>query len=90
MEKRILATSLFKYPFFLQTRPEKRSSGVSFISLSLLSSFRVDHYVNVTSQNDTALKVALYNNGPIAVDIDAAHESLSFYRFVMLITSNHL
>ena len=52
--------------------------------------FRLDHYVNVTSQNDTALKVALYNNGPIAVDIDAAHDSLSFYRFVMLITINHL
>ena len=27
------------------------------------------------------MKVALYKNGPIAVDIDAAHESLSFYRF---------
>ena len=42
----------------------------------------MDHYVNVTSQDDNALKVALYKNGPIAVDIDAAHESLSFYRFV--------
>ena len=50
----------------------------------------MDHYVNVTSQDDNALKVALYKNGPIAVDIDAAHESLSFYRFVMLITNNYL
>ena len=55
-----------------------------------MSHFRVDHYVNVTSQNDTALKVALYNNGPIAVDIDAAHESLSFYRFEIFTKNNKL
>ena len=55
-----------------------------------MSYFRVDHYVNVTSQDDNALKVALYNHGPIAVDIDAAHESLSFYRFVIFTKNNNL
>jgi len=56
----------------IDARCHYNSTGVEMM-------FEVDHYVNVTSQDDNALKVALYNNGPIAVDIDAAHESLSFY-----------
>jgi len=36
-------------------------------------------FVNVTSGDLNALKVALYKYGPISVGIDAAHPSLSFY-----------
>lgn len=41
--------------------------------------FDIDHYVNVTANNVTALKVALNKYGPIAVDIMAGQTSLSFY-----------
>uniref|UniRef100_A0A8D0HMU5 Uncharacterized protein n=1 Tax=Sphenodon punctatus TaxID=8508 RepID=A0A8D0HMU5_SPHPU len=40
---------------------------------------KVKDYVNVTSGNLTALKVAIYKHGPVAVSIDAAHKSFSFY-----------
>ena len=36
-------------------------------------------YVNVTSGDQDALKVAIYKYGPISVGIDASHPSLSFY-----------
>lgn len=36
-------------------------------------------YVNVTSGDITALKVALFQHGPISVAIDAAHKAFSFY-----------
>ena len=36
-------------------------------------------FVNVTSGDLNALKVALYKYGPISVGIDASHPSLSFY-----------
>uniref|UniRef100_A0A1W7RAQ0 Digestive cysteine proteinase 1 n=1 Tax=Hadrurus spadix TaxID=141984 RepID=A0A1W7RAQ0_9SCOR len=36
-------------------------------------------YVNVTSGDLTALKLALAYHGPISVGIDASHKSLSFY-----------
>lgn len=36
-------------------------------------------YVNVTSGNITALKAAIYKNGPVAVSIDASRRSFSFY-----------
>ncbi|EMP31094.1 Cathepsin L [Chelonia mydas] len=36
-------------------------------------------YVNVTSGNITALKAAIYKNGPVAVSIDASQRSFSFY-----------
>jgi C1A family cysteine protease len=39
----------------------------------------IKSYVNVTSFNLTALKVALFNYGPTAVDIDASHLTFSFY-----------
>lgn len=36
-------------------------------------------YVNVTSNNADALKMALLKHGPISVGIDASHRTFSFY-----------
>ncbi|XP_067679038.1 digestive cysteine proteinase 1-like [Haliotis asinina] len=36
-------------------------------------------YVNVTPYDQEALRVAIANEGPISVSIDASHKSLSFY-----------
>ena len=36
-------------------------------------------YVNVTSGSVEAMKVALFQHGPLSVAIDAAHKSFSFY-----------
>lgn len=36
-------------------------------------------YVNVTSGDVDALKVAIFKHGPISVAIDAAHKAFSFY-----------
>lgn len=38
-------------------------------------------YVNVTSGDLNALKVAIAQNGPVAVGIDASHRSFAFYAF---------
>jgi len=37
--------------------------------------------VNVTSGDLNALKVAIAQNGPVAVGIDASHRSFAFYSF---------
>jgi len=36
-------------------------------------------YVNVTSGDQTALKLAVVKHGPVSVGIDASHKTLSFY-----------
>ncbi|XP_032900738.1 digestive cysteine proteinase 2-like isoform X1 [Amblyraja radiata] len=36
-------------------------------------------YTNVTSGDRTALKIAIFKNGPVAVGIDASHKSFRFY-----------
>lgn len=38
-------------------------------------------YVNVTSGDLNALKIAIAQNGPVAVGIDASHKSFAFYSF---------
>lgn len=40
---------------------------------------RIQSYINVTSGDAEALKLALYKNGPVAVGIDASHRSFVFY-----------
>lgn len=40
---------------------------------------RMQGYVNVTSGDANALKVALFKQGPVAVSIDASHRSFVFY-----------
>lgn len=39
----------------------------------------VSSYTNVTSGDIAALKAAIFKFGPVAVSIDAAHRSFSFY-----------
>lgn len=39
----------------------------------------IQSYVNVTSNDPNALKLAIYKNGPISVAIDASQRSFSFY-----------
>lgn len=42
-------------------------------------SVKLSGFVNVTSGDPEALKLALFNHGPVTVAIDASHKSLSFY-----------
>ena len=42
--------------------------------------FQIKGYVNVTSGDLDAMKVALAKHGPLSIGIDASHRSLSFYR----------
>jgi len=46
---------------------------------NVVKGMAIEKYVNVTSGDADALKVALAKHGPISVGIDAAHKSLSFY-----------
>jgi len=41
--------------------------------------FQIKGYVNVTSGDLDAMKVALAKHGPLSIGIDASHRSLSFY-----------
>ena len=42
--------------------------------------FQIKDFVNVTSGDIHATKVALAKHGPLSVGIDASHRTLSFYR----------
>ena len=42
---------------------------------------KLSGYVNVTSRDENALRVAIAQNGPVAVGIDASHRSFAFYSF---------
>lgn len=42
---------------------------------------KISGYVNVTSGDQAALKIAIAQKGPVAVGIDASHKSFSFYSF---------
>ena len=42
--------------------------------------FQIKDFVNVTSGDTHATKVALAKHGPLSVGIDASHRTLSFYR----------
>ena len=37
--------------------------------------------MNVTSGDLNALKIAIFQNGPVSVGIDASHRSFAFYSF---------
>ncbi|XP_075765253.1 digestive cysteine proteinase 2-like [Pelodiscus sinensis] len=58
--------------------PYKGQNGLCHYNTSELVA-KVQGYVNVTSGNVTALKAAIYKNGPVAISIDASHRSFSFY-----------
>ncbi|KAF9806011.1 hypothetical protein SFRURICE_018622, partial [Spodoptera frugiperda] len=40
---------------------------------------KIKGWVNVTSNDEKALRLAIFKHGPISVAIDAAHKSFSFY-----------
>lgn len=40
---------------------------------------KITGYVNVTSNDENALRLAIFKHGPISVAIDADHRSFSFY-----------
>ena len=40
---------------------------------------KISNYVNVTSGDQNALKIAIATKGPTAVGIDASHKSFAFY-----------
>ena len=42
--------------------------------------FQIKGFVNVTSGDLRAARVAVAKHGPLSVGIDASHKSLSFYR----------
>ncbi|KAK2574376.1 Counting factor associated protein D [Acropora cervicornis] len=42
---------------------------------------KLSSYVNVTSGDLNALKIAIFQNGPVSVGIDASHRSFAFYSF---------
>mgnify|MGYP001792956219 FL=1 len=49
--------------------------GVDFKcnSRAVNNTVKLSGYVNVTAGDEEALKIALFNHGPVAVDIDASH-----------------
>ncbi|CAL8294687.1 unnamed protein product [Merluccius merluccius] len=53
-------------------------NGLCHVNQSQLIA-RIQSYTNVTSGDADALKMALFKNGPVAVNIDASHRSLVFY-----------
>ena len=42
-------------------------------SRNVSGTVQLDSYVNVTSGDQEALKIALFNHGPVSVAIDASH-----------------
>ncbi|XP_050788033.1 digestive cysteine proteinase 2-like [Gopherus flavomarginatus] len=58
--------------------PYKGQNGLCHYNKSELVG-KMKGYVNVTSGNITALKAAIYKNGPVAISIDASPRSFSFY-----------
>lgn len=42
---------------------------------------KIESYVNVTSGDLEALKIAIAQKGPVSVGIDASHRSFAFYSF---------
>lgn len=40
---------------------------------------KITGYVNVTSNDEQALRLAIFKHGPISVAIDASHKTFSFY-----------
>ena len=53
--------------------------NIVIFQLETLYTLQIQNYVNVTSGDLDALKVAIAKHGPVSVGIDAAHKSLSFY-----------
>lgn len=54
------------------------ADGVCHANLAT-AAVHISGYVNVTTKSVPALKMALFNEGPISISIDASHKSLSFY-----------
>ncbi|XP_062521369.1 cysteine proteinase 7-like [Corticium candelabrum] len=59
--------------------PYLMADGKCHFEVGTVIGAEISSYVNVTSGNSTALKAALVHYGPVAVNIDASHETFSFY-----------
>lgn len=40
---------------------------------------KLSAWFNVTSNNENALRLAIFKHGPVSVGIDASHKTFSFY-----------
>lgn len=55
-------------------------NGFCHVNSSELTA-QIQSYTNVTSGDALALKLALFKNGPVAVNVDASHRSFVFYSY---------
>ena len=65
---------LFFWLFFIRSTQDGRCHSGTIGA-------KIESYVNVTSGDLEALKIAIAQKGPVAVGIDASHRSFAFYSF---------
>lgn len=66
--------------FFFTSSFTLHQNGFCHINSSALIA-QIQSYTNVTPGDELALKLALFKNGPVAVNIDASHRSFVFYSY---------
>lgn len=69
-----VVSSVFLTIFFIRSTQDGRCHSGTIGA-------KIESYVNVTSGDLEALKIAIAQKGPVAVGIDASHRSFAFYSF---------